>query len=163
MFYLFLKVFLCITCILKVFSKSQICFVEKLLQKHFHEYITSKVSRTLVAKIRKQIFISSKILHRKFYDSLISVLWETTSHETCPVHLRHFASTSQELREKLSREMSRFSVFKGVHSGSFSKVYFCLLRTSLNLKHHFHANLNQNSLDFISKSSLRYVLTTFIL
>ena len=97
--YLFLKVFLCITCVLKVFPKIQICFVKKHIQKHFCEYVASKLSRTLVAKIRKQIFISSKVLHREFHDSLARSSWEIASCETRHVHLRHFASNSQELRE----------------------------------------------------------------
>ena len=81
------------------FSKKLICFVEKLLKKHFCEYVASKVSCTLVAKMRKWIFISSKILHTEFCDSLASPSRETASHKNCPVHLRLFAGNSQVLRE----------------------------------------------------------------
>ena len=154
--------FLCITCVLKVFPKSQICFVKKLQYKHFRECFASKASCTQVTKMRRWISISSKILHRDSCNSLASHSREMASRETTPVHLRHFVRNSRVPREYLSCKMSRFSVFKEAHSDSFSNILFCLPRVSLNPKHSFHSNLNQNSMDFIPKTSLRYVLTLFI-
>ena len=116
-----------------------------------------KLSCSLTTKMRKLISISSKILHREFPDSLASASWETTSRETCPVHLRHSTSILRVLHEKLSREMSGFSVFKRTKSDRFSKISFCLLHASFNPKHISHSNLNQNSKDFNSKSYLGMV------
>ena len=85
--YLFLKVFFCITYVLKIFPKSRICFFEKLSYKHFRECFMSKVSFTQFAKMKKWISNSSKFLHRESYDSLASHSRETTSCETCLVHI----------------------------------------------------------------------------
>ena len=119
--------------------------------------------RLLAPKLRK--WGSEFPFLPKFYiESLAtpSQVIQMASRETAPVHLRHLVTNSQVPREYLSYEMSRFLVFKEAHGDSFSNILFCLPHVSLNPKHSFHSNLNQNSMDFIPKTSLRYVLTLFI-
>ena len=74
----------------------------------------------------------------------------------------HFASASWVLQEYLTRKMSWFSVFKGQTVTIFQKLPIFLFRTTLNPKHYFLQNLNQNSRAFIFETHLRYVLTLFI-
>ena len=122
----------------------------------------SKSSCSLFVKMRKLISSSSIILHREFWDSLATLSREEASRETSPVLLRHFVSSfaSALLVHYLQNE--RIFSFKGQIVTVFQKLPIYLLCASHIPKHHFHSNLNQKSLDFISKSSLRYVLTTFI-
>ena len=115
------KIFEYFICFWKCFSISFLCwkFFQKakfvLLKNSFRGIFESKsrekLSHNLTAKIRKLIFISSKILHREFHDFLMTASWETTSCETFPVHLRHFVSIPRVLCEKLSREMRGFFSF----------------------------------------------------
>ena len=162
------KIFKCFICFWKCLGVSLMFwkFFQKaksvLLKNSCISIFASKVSRTQVAKMRKWISISSKILHRESLNSLASHSREMASCESCPVHLRRFARNSQVPRDYLSRKMSGFSVFKEAHNDSFSKTLFCLPRVSLNPKHPFHSNLNQNSLDFIPKTS-KVCFNTFYL
>ena len=50
----------------KFFQKTKFCFVEELLKKHFWEYVASKVSHTLVVKMRKQISFLPKFYTESF-------------------------------------------------------------------------------------------------
>ena len=127
------------------FQKAKYVLLKNSSRGIFMSKSWEKLSCSLSTKIRKLIFISSKILHREFRNSLVTASRETASRETCPVHLRHFASILRVLCEKLFRKMSVFSVFKRANSDSFSKTSFCLLRASLNPKHFSLSNLNQNS------------------
>ena len=147
----------------KFFQKAKFVLLKNSFKGIFASKSREKLSHNLTVKMRKLIFISSKILHREFSDSLIAASREIASRETYLMHSRHFTSIPQVLREKLSREMSGFLVFKWANSDNFSKTFFCLLRASLNPKHIFHSNLNQNLEDFDFNTYLRYVLTSFSL
>ena len=107
-FYMFWKAFLySIGCVLRVFPKSQICFVEKLLYKYFLKCFASKVSYSQVAKMWRWIFNSSKILHRESHDSFVSHSRDMATREICLMQMRIFASNPRVLRKSLSHEMTK--------------------------------------------------------
>ena len=95
-FYLFLKVFLCITFVLEEFFQKA---KSVLLKNSIRGIFTSKSQVSLLAAY-PQKWGSQFIILPKFYtESFATLSWDKASRETSPMHLRFFTSYSRVLCE----------------------------------------------------------------
>ena len=161
-FYLFCKC-LCLSLVFwKFFQKTK----SVLLKNSFVSIFSSASQvRFLTTKLRKCGSEFSILL--KFYTEslttpswVIREIWLPAKFALCKWGFSRV--TLESYASHYPVKWRKFNFYRA-HSDSFSNVLFCPPRASLSPNHNFLSKLNQNFLDFISKTSLRYFfLTLFV-